>query len=168
MDDKNQSLEVITYRLDSIENEIKGLKELLISVPLLVSKLDDLKIETKDELEKLNGKIDISNRNIEEKFNQKIIDEINRIETKMESNENALRLEARSRMEAAEKRLDNIEVNHDLLIKDVSNMKSEISVLKNAPDKKSASKWNYIAESIFKTIVGIVVAYLIMKMGIKE
>lgn len=166
MDEKNQSLEIISFRLDAIENEIKSLKDLLISVPLLVSKLDDFKNETKEDLENLNKKIDVSNKNIEDKFNQKIIDDINRIEAKMEANENALRLEARSRMEAAEKRLDAIEVNYDLLLKELSSLKSEMSVIKNAPDKKAAGKMNYIADYIFKALVGICVSYIIFKIGL--
>lgn len=167
-EDKNISTDVIVFRLDSIENELKELKNLLIDVPLLVSRLEDLKSDHQKDIESINGKIDTANRNIEEKFNQKIVDEVNRVETKIKTNEKALRLELENKLESIEKRIDTTDVNYDLLLKEVSVMKSDISTLKNAPDKKSASKWNYISENIFKTIVGIGIAYLIMRLGLGE
>lgn len=96
----DNNLDIINYRLSSIEKELKELKELLITVPLLIGRIENI-----------------------------------------------------------EKRLDAAETNVDLLHKEVSKLKAE-------PDKKAAGRFNYIADYIFKTIVGIVVAWLIMRTGL--
>lgn len=160
MNDEN-SLEVFGYRLSAIENELRELKELLITVPIVVNKLDSFQIETKEELEKLNTKIDNANANIEKKIKDNLQNEITRIETKIKTNEEALRMEARNRMEQAEKRLDALEINMDLINKTVNDVK-------NAEQKKSASRFNYIVDYAWKTVVGIAIGYFIYKLGLPQ
>ena len=156
---EESSIEVFGYRLSAIENELRELKELLITVPIVVNKLDSLQAETKEELEKLNAKIDNANSSIEKKINSNLQNEITRIETKIKTNEEALRMEARNRMEQAEKRLDAIEINLDLLTKTVNDVRS-------AGDKKAASRFNYIIDYAWKTLVGIAIGYFIYKLGL--
>lgn len=161
------SFEVFDYRLTAIESSIKELKELLVTVPIVINKLDSFYSEVKEDIEKLNRKIDVANENIESKFNQNLSNEISKIETKVQNSIATLKLEINNKIDHVEKRIDNIEVNQDLFAKDISNIKSDVVALKAAPDKKSASKWNYIVENIFKTVVGIGIAYLIMRLGLK-
>ena len=164
----NHSFEVFDYRLTAIESSIKELKELLVTVPIVINKLDSFYSEVKEDIEKLNRKIDIANENIENRFNQNLTNEISRLETKIQNNVETLKLEINNKIDQVEKRIDNVEVNQDLFAKDVSSIKSDVVALKAAPDKKSASKWNYIVENIFKTVVGIGIAYLIMRLGLGE
>jgi len=121
MNDEN-SMNVLIYRLETIENELKSVKQLLIDVPLLNKNIEGAE-------DYLNRKID----NAEEKLNEKI------------SN--------------LEKRIDVIETNVDVLHKELSEVKAE-------PNKKAAGRFNYIADYIFKTVVGIVVAWLILQTGL--
>lgn len=99
MDESN--IDVLDYRLQSIEAEIKELKGLLVSVPIMNNAIDNL-----------------------------------------------------------EKRVSTCETNIDLLNR-------EMSKVKNEPVKKSAERWQYISDYIFKTIVTIAVAALLFKMGLK-
>lgn len=128
-EEKNNNTDVLNYRLGSIEKEIKELKELLITVPLLTNKLDNIEKNLEDKTAA-----------IEKRIEDKIL--------------------------VIEKRMDNIEVNQDLLTKELTKQKEEVSNLKAAPDKKAASKMNYIADYIFKAIVGIAIAWLIMSVGL--
>lgn len=97
----SDDINVIDYRLQSIENEIKGLKELLVTVPILNNDLENL-----------------------------------------------------------EHRIETCETNIDLLNK-------EISRLKNEPTKKSAEKWKYISDFIFKSLVAIIVGWFFYRLGLK-
>lgn len=166
-EENNFSLDVLAYRLSSIESEIKGLKELLVSVPILVNTLNDLKVEHKEDFESLNNKINISNDNIEKRFQNKLNDEVKRLETKMKTDENALRLEARNRQDGFEKEANDLKGENEKLKEQISKLEERVSVLEKAPDKKSASKWNYIMDYIFKAAVGIAVTYFIMKLGLQ-
>lgn len=98
----NDELNILDYRLQQIENEIKGLKELLVTVPILNNDLQNL-----------------------------------------------------------EHRISTAETNIDLLNKEVSKLKSE-------PMKKSAEKWNYILDYVFKTVVTIVIGYFLYKVGLSK
>lgn len=98
----SDDINVIDYRLQSIENEIKSLKELLVTVPILNNELENM-----------------------------------------------------------EHRLSTAETNIDLLTKEVSKLKSE-------PIKKSAEKWNYILDYVFKTVVTIVIGYFLYKVGLSK
>lgn len=160
MNDEN-TFEVLSYRLSAIETELKELKELLVTVPIVVNKLDSFQAETKEELEKLNNKIDNANANIEKKMSISLNTEISRVETKIKTNEEALRMEARNRIEQAEKRLDTLEVNLDLLTKTVNDIRS-------AGDKKAASRFNYIVDYTWKTLIGIAVGYFMYKIGLSN
>lgn len=97
----NDDINIIDYRLQQIENEIKGLKELLVTVPILNNSVENME---------------------------------NRIET--------------------------CETNIDLLNK-------EITKLKNEPIKKSAEKWKYITDFIFKSLVAIIVGWFFYRLGLK-
>lgn len=158
-EENNQSTDVLIYRLSSIENEIKELKELLISVPILVNKLDGLQNETKEEIEKLNNKIDVANEHIESKMHTEFSNEVKRLETKIKTNDEAIRIEIKNRMEQAEKRLDTLETNMDLIHKTVTE-------IKHADAKKSAAKWNQIIDIGFKAIVTAAVGYFMFKIGL--
>lgn len=98
----NDDVNILDYRLQQIENEIKGLKELLVTVPILNNDLQNL-----------------------------------------------------------EHRINVAETNIDLLNKEVSKLKSE-------PIKKSAEKWNYILDYVFKTVVTIVIGYFLYKVGLSK
>lgn len=98
---ENDTIGILDFRLKSIEDEIKNLKSLLVSVPIMNNAIDNL-----------------------------------------------------------EKRVSACETNIDLLNR-------EVSKIKNEPVKKSAEKWHYICDYIFKTIVGLGVTALIIKLGLK-
>lgn len=98
----NDEINILDYRLQQIENEIKGLKELLVTVPILNNDLQNL-----------------------------------------------------------EHRISTAETNIDLLNK-------EVSKLKNEPTKKSAEKWNYILDYMFKTVVTIIIGYFFYKVGLSK
>ena len=98
----NEEINVIDYRLQQIENEIKGLKELLVTVPILNNDLTNL-----------------------------------------------------------EHRIEACETNIDLLNK-------EVNKLRNEPTKKSAEKWNYILDYMFKTVVTIIIGYFFYKVGLSK
>lgn len=93
---------ILDYRLQQIENEIKGLKELLVTVPILNNDLQNL-----------------------------------------------------------EHRISTTETNIDLLNKEISKLKSE-------PTRKSAEKWNYILDYMFKTVVTIIIGYFFYKVGLSK
>lgn len=161
MNEENKnSFEIIDFRLTAIENEIKELKELLISVPILVNKLDGLQNETKEELEKLNNKIDVANEHIENKMHTEISNEISRLETKIQTSEDTLRMETKNRIEQAERRINVLETNMDLIHKTVNE-------IRHADTKKSAAKWDKILDIGFKAIVTAAVTYFLYKIGIK-
>lgn len=97
----NDDLNILDYRLKAIENEIKSLKDLLVTVPILNNELQNL-----------------------------------------------------------EHRVDNCEVNIDLLNKEMTKIKAE-------PIKKSAEKWKYITDYVFKSIVAIIVGWFLYKVGLQ-
>lgn len=92
---------ILDYRLQSIEHELKSLKELLVTVPILNNDLQNL-----------------------------------------------------------EHRIETAETNIDILNK-------EISMLKNEPIRKSADKWKFITDFIFKSIVAIVVGWALIRIGLQ-
>lgn len=98
----NDDVNILDYRLQQIENEIKGLKELLVTVPILNNDLQNL-----------------------------------------------------------EHRINVAETNIDLLNKELSKLKSE-------PMKKSAEKWNYILDYVFKTVVTVIIGYFLYKVGLSK
>lgn len=99
MDESN--IDVLDYRLQSIESEIKELKGLLVSVPIMNSTIGNL-----------------------------------------------------------EKRVSACETNIDLLNR-------EVTKIKNEPAKKSAERWQYICDYIFKTIVAFGIGAILVKVGLK-
>lgn len=158
-EDKQQGLELLEFRLNSIESEIRELKNLLIQVPLIMDKLNALTTDTKEELDKLNNKIDISNSNIEKKLGVSLSGEVSRIEEKIKTNEDALRMEARNRMEQVEKRLDAVEINIDLLNKKLGDVKDELTKVKEEPVRHQAKRWNYIVDYVYKGLVAVAIGY---------
>ena len=98
---ENENIGVLDFRLKSIEEQIKELKQLLVSVPIMNSAIDNL-----------------------------------------------------------EKRVSACETNIDLLNR-------EVTKVKNEPTKKSAEKWRYISEYIFKAIVAFGIGGILLKVGIK-
>lgn len=137
---------IIDYRLQSIETQIKELKELLITVPILMNKLDDLSKDTKEDLSRLNDKIDVSNANIEKKINDYITTEITRIETRIDTEHASLRMEAENKLVTLEKRVDGLEINFDLMTKTVNDVKT-------SGDKKAVSRYNYILDYAYKILI---------------
>lgn len=97
----NDELKLLDFRLKSIEDEIKGLKELLVKVPILTNELESL-----------------------------------------------------------EHRVSTCETNIDLLNKEITKVKAE-------PIKKSAEKWKYISDYIFKSVVAIIIGYFLYKVGLQ-
>lgn len=97
----SDDLNVLDYRLQAIENELKSLKELLVTVPVLTKDFENL-----------------------------------------------------------EHRVDNCEINVDLINKEIAKLKAE-------PIKKSAEKWKYISDYIFKSIVAIIIGYFLYKVGLQ-
>lgn len=97
----NEELSVLDYRLKAIEDELKGLKELLVTVPILNNEMQNL-----------------------------------------------------------EHRVNVCESNVDMAMKEISKIKAE-------PMKKSAEKWKYITDYIFKSVVAIVIGYFLYKVGLK-
>lgn len=137
---------IIDFRLQSIETQLKELKELLVTVPILMNKLEDLSKDTQKDIDKLNEKIDVSNSNIEKKISDYISTEVNRIETRMDNEHASLRMEAQNRLEGIEKRVDALEINFDLMTKTVNDVKG-------AEGKKAISRYNYILEYAYKILV---------------
>ena len=148
MDETNKEInvEVLNYRLEAIETEIKNLKSLLIDVPLLISKVENLSKDFKEDL-----------KQVEE-----------RLESKAAQRDTNLRTELYSRLQLAERRITELE-NEVVRIKSNSKESNkENADLKAAPDKKSAAKWNYIMDYAFKTIVTIAVGYFVYKIGLSN
>ena len=148
MDETNKEInvEVLNYRLEAIETEIKNLKSLLIDVPLLISKVENLSKDFKEDL-----------KQVEE-----------RLESKAAQRDTNLRTELYSRLQLAERRITELE-NEVVRIKSNSKESNkEIADLKAVPDKKSAAIWNYIMDYAFKTIVTIAVGYFLYKIGLSN
>lgn len=148
MNDENNkeiNLEVLNYRLETIEAEIKGLKSLLVDVPLLVSKVENMSKDFKEDL-----------KQVEE-----------RIESKAAQRDTNLRTEIYSRIQLAERRITDLENEIAKMKVNSKESNKEIAELKAAPDKKSAAKWNYIMDYAFKALVTIAVGYFLYKIGLK-
>ena len=150
MDENNSNkeinVEVLNYRLEAIETEIKNLKSLLIDVPLLISKVEVMSKEFKEDLKQTEE----------------------RLESKAAQRDTNLRTEIYSRLQLAERRITELE-NEVVRIKSNSKESNkEIADLKAAPDKKSAAKWNYIMDYAFKALVTIAVGYFLYKIGLSN
>ena len=142
---KEMSVEILNYRLETIETEIKELKSLLVDVPLLISRVENMSRDFKEDL-----------KHVEE-----------RLESKSAQRDTNLRTELYSRLQLAERRITELE-NEVTKIKSNSNESNkDIAELKAAPDRKSAAKWNQIIDIAFKTLVTIAVTYFLYKIGIK-
>lgn len=98
---ENENIGILDFRLKSIESEIKELKQLLVSVPIMNSAIDNL-----------------------------------------------------------EKRVTACETNIDLLNR-------EVAKVKNEPVKKSAERWQYITDYIFKILVATGIGGVLLKVGLK-
>lgn len=96
----SDELELLEYKLKSIDCTLKELKELLVDVPILGNNLDHLK-----------------------------------------------------------ERVEQCETN-------IENLTAEVNKLKNEPMRKSAEKWKYITDFMFKSVVAIIIGILIHKVGL--
>lgn len=149
MDENNSNkeinVEVLNYRLEAIETEIKNLKSLLIDVPLLISKVEVMSKEFKEDLKQTEE----------------------RLESKAAQRDTNLRTEIYSRLQLAERRITELENEVTRIKSNSKESNKEIAELKAAPDKKSAAKWNYIMDYAFKALVTIAVGYFLYKIGLK-
>lgn len=66
-----------------------------------------------------------------------------------------------SAIDNLEKRVTACETNIDLLNR-------EVAKVKNEPTKRSAEKWQYISEYIFKTIVAFGIGGILLKVGLND
>lgn len=49
----------------------------------------------------------------------------------------------------------------------IKDLKTKYYELESKPMKEKANKWQYITDSIFKTIIGIVLGFVLVKIGLK-
>lgn len=150
MDENNSNkeinVEVLNYRLEAIETEIKNLKSLLIDVPLLISKVEVMSKEFKEDLKQTEE----------------------RLESKAAQRDTNLRTEIYSRLQLAERRITELENEVTKIKSNSKENNKDIAELKAAPDKKSAAKWNYIMDYAFKALVTIAVGYFMYKIGLSN
>lgn len=150
MDENNSNkeinVEVLNYRLEAIETEIKNLKSLLIDVPLLISKVEVMSKEFKEDLKQTEE----------------------RLESKAAQRDTNLRTEIYSRLQLAERRITELENEVTKIKSNSKENNKDIAELKAAPDKKSAAKWNYIMDYAFKALVTIAVGYFLYKIGLSN
>lgn len=150
MDENNSNkeinVEVLNYRLEAIETEIKNLKSLLIDVPLLISKVEVMSKEFKEDLKQTEE----------------------RLESKAAQRDTNLRTEIYSRLQLAERRITELENEVTRIKSNSKENNKDIAELKAAPDKKSAAKWNYIMDYAFKALVTIAVGYFLYKIGLSN
>ena len=142
---KEMSVEILNYRLETIETEIKELKSLLVDVPLLISRVENMSRDFKEDL-----------KHVEE-----------RLESKSAQRDTNLRTELYSRLQLAERRITELENEVTKIKSNSKESNKDIAELKAAPDRKSAAKWNQIIDIAFKTLVTIAVTYFLYKIGIK-
>lgn len=150
MDENNSNkeinVEVLNYRLEAIETEIKNLKSLLIDVPLLISKVEVMSKEFKEDLKQTEE----------------------RLESKAAQRDTNLRTEIYSRLQLAERRITELENEVTKIKSNSKESDKNIAELKAAPDKKSAAKWNYVMDYAFKALVTIAVGYFMYKIGLSN
>ena len=143
---KEMSIEILNYRLETIETEIKELKSLLVDVPLLISKVENMSKDFKEDLKR-----------VEE-----------RLESKAVQRDTNLRTEIYSRLQFAEKRITDLENEVARMKVNSKENDKEIADLKAAPDKKSAARWNQIIDIAFKALITAAVGYFMYKIGLSK
>lgn len=143
---KEMSVEILNYRLETIETEIKELKSLLVDVPLLISRVENMSRDFKEDL-----------KHVEE-----------RLESKSAQRDTNLRTELYSRLQFAEKRITDLENEIAKMKVNSKESNKEIADLKAAPDKRSAARWNYIMDYAFKAIVTVAIGFFMYKIGLSN
>lgn len=76
-------------------------------------------------------------------------------------------LELLTEFKIQKKDIERIFEQQEELKADMDRIKVEVSALKLMPEKKSAERWNYIVEYIFKGIVAVAIAAVLVKAGLK-
>lgn len=76
-------------------------------------------------------------------------------------------LELLTEFKIQKKDIERIFERQDELKTDMDRLKADVSALKLMPEKKSAERWNYIVEYIFKGIVAVAIAAVLVKAGLK-
>lgn len=143
MDEQNKAkendLNLINYRLTAIEKELKELKDLLVTVPLLMKQLETT---TKTFDEKINI---VENKIKQNEVNNDLtITEVSKIKTDFAVLKN-------------DHKADIVALKNEL--------KSDINEIKNISTKKAAARFDHIIDYIFKGLVIIAIGYLFIPFG---
>lgn len=155
-EDKEINLDIIVYRLDSLETSINKLTDLLTTVPVLINKFDSFTAEFKSELKRIEQNAKEDNNTLEEM-----------IENKSTQRDSTLRTEIYSRQQFAEKRITDLEETNSKLNIRFKEFEERLNLVEQAPNKKMAIRINNIIDIAFKTLVTIAVTYFLYKIGIK-
>ena len=67
-----------------------------------------------------------------------------------------------------DKDINNLQDRMTLAENDIVYLKSQVNVLRQEPIKKSAKRWEYVIDYIFKALVAIGVTAMLIKMGLSK